>query len=119
MAETHVFEDGQVNQAGRSHPVAMGVRCAIANDIKAKFTFRALDSTVRFSSFGFESANLRLGIHNRPGRYFLESAIEDFNRLSHLEHPDHVAIITIAVIAERDAKWEPLVDAVFVDFADV
>ena len=42
-----------------------------------------------------------------------------FTRLAHLEQADHVAVVDVAVIAQRNAEGEAVVDAVLVDLAEV
>ena len=45
--------------------------------------------------------------------------VQDLERLAHLQDADHVAVIDIAVIAQRNAEIEAVVDAVPVHLANV
>src|SRR6059058_3632162 len=119
MPEAHIFENCEVYQAWRTHPVTIGRWRASADDIKAKFSFWALNTTIGFARFGLKSTYLRLGIHDRSGRDFLQRLFENFDRLAHFEHADHVSIVTISMIAQWNAKGKPIVYAVFVHFANI
>ena len=45
--------------------------------------------------------------------------LENLERLAHFEDAHHVAVVDVAVFAERNAEIEAAVDAVLVDLADV
>jgi hypothetical protein len=45
--------------------------------------------------------------------------LENLDRLAHLEDANHVAVVGVAVRAERDAKLETRIKTVAVDLADV
>src|SRR5687767_4655467 len=46
MSEAKIFEDGEVDEAGRPDAVTIWIRTAIADQIKAELALWALDATV-------------------------------------------------------------------------
>src|ERR1044071_5687470 len=68
VTQAQIFENRQINETRRAHPITIRIRPTVAEEIKTKFAFRGLDTGVRFARLGAESANLRLGIHDRAGR---------------------------------------------------
>ena len=49
----------------------------------------------------------------------VERLLENLERLAHFEHAHHVAVVNIAVFAQRHAEIEAAIDAVVVHFANV
>src|SRR5437899_363843 len=119
LAEAHIFQDGQIDKARWTDAVAIRVRCSIANEVEAQLAFRRFDSPVRFTDFWAEPAQLRFRIHDRAGRQSRDGLLQDFQRFAHFEDADHVAVINVAVVTQRDTEFEPVVNAVFVHFAEI
>ena len=54
-----------------------------------------------------------------PAGNLLEGLLQDPEALAHLERAHHEAIVTVAVIAQRNAKFEPRIKSVAIHFAKV
>ena len=65
MANAHIFEDGEVDEAWRAHVIAIRVGAAVADDIKTKLSLRRFDAAIGFAGLRPKAANLRLRIHDR------------------------------------------------------
>src|SRR5204862_6275206 len=119
MADAHIFENRQVDEAGRTHAIAVRVRRAVANYIKAEFTLGRFDAAVGFADLRPEVAKLGLGINDRPFGNVFERLLQNFQRFAHFQNTDHVAVVNVAVLTDRHAKFEAVIDAVFLHFADI
>src|SRR5271170_33063 len=105
-AETHVFQHSEMNEARRTHPVSIGVGCPIADEVEAKLPFGRLDASVGLTGLRSQTAQFCLRIHNRAARDTVDRLLENLQRLAHLQHSQHVAVVNIAVLAEGHAKVE-------------
>src|SRR5207247_8854961 len=92
---------------------------AVADEIKAKLTFRPFDAAIRFAGLGPKPANLRLWIHNRPGRNVAQGLFKDFQGLAHFQEPNHVPIESVSLLAQWHAEGKAVVDAVLDHLANV
>ena len=72
MTEAHVFQDCEIDQAGRAHAVAIRVRRAIRNEVEAEFSLGRFDAAVGFARLRTKAAQFRLGINDRAVRNFLQ-----------------------------------------------
>src|SRR5579884_956770 len=119
LAEAHVFQNGQVYKAGRTHTITIWIGRTVADEIKTEFAFRAFDAPVSFTSLWPKTANLRFGVHDRPFRNIAQGLVQNLQRLAHLQNADHVTVEHVAVLAKRNAKIKPVVDAVLIHLADI
>ena len=119
MAEAHVFENRQVDEARRAHAIAIRIRRAVADEIEAELAFRRFDAAISFARFRTEAAQFRFRINDRAVGNFRAAPAAEFSRTRAFPDAHHVAVINVAVIAERNAEFEAVVDAVFVHLADV
>src|SRR6266568_6164985 len=62
MAQAHVFEDGQVDEARRAYVVTIGIGRAIADEVKSEFTFGRFDASVSLARLGTEPAQPGFGV---------------------------------------------------------
>ena len=60
VAEAHVFEDGEIDQARRAHAVAVRVGRAVADEVEAELALGRLDAAVGLAGLGAEAADLGL-----------------------------------------------------------
>src|SRR5271170_5037973 len=118
-AEAHVFKDSEMDKARRTHAVAVGVGRSIADEIKAELALRRFNAPIGLAWLGAQAAQFGLRIHDRTGWYAVDRLFQDFERLAHLEDSQHIAIVNVAMLAQRYAKIEAAVDAVIVHFANV
>src|SRR5688572_6993483 len=105
MAEAHVFEHGQVDEAWRAHAVTIRIRAAVADQIEAEFALRSFDATVGFARLGLEAAELGFGINDWAKWNIRERLLQYLQRLVHFEDANHVTIEHIAVLADRDTEF--------------
>src|ERR1035438_9081682 len=56
VAEAHVFEHRQIDEARRAHAVAIRIRRAVADQIKSELAFRAFDAAINFARLRTEAA---------------------------------------------------------------
>src|SRR5262249_7916332 len=91
----------------------------VADQMKTQFALRSFDAAVGLADLGPETAQLGLGIDDWSDGNIVKRAVENFHRFVHFEQADHVAIEGVAVIAERNAKIESVINAVFIDLANV
>src|ERR1017187_9019385 len=112
VAEAHVLQHGQIDEAGRSHAVAIRIGRTVADEIKAQFTLRGLDPPIGFTRLRTESPQFRLRVHDRSGRNVAQSLLQNFHALAHLQNADHVTVVDVAVFAQRHLEVEPSVDAI-------
>src|SRR5438105_9936342 len=104
MPYAHVLEDGQIDQARRTDVIAIRTRRAVADEIKAQFAFWGFDPPISLAGLWLEGAQLRFGIHDGSGGDVFEGLVQNLQRLAHFQHSNHIPIIAIAVVAERDTK---------------
>jgi hypothetical protein len=72
MAEAKILEDGEVDEAGGTNAVAIGVGRAVADEIEAELAFGRFDAAVGLAGLGAEVADLGLGSVMGPlGRSFM------------------------------------------------
>src|SRR5208283_3583178 len=119
VAEAQVLEEREVDERGRAHPVSVGVRAAVADQVEADLALRALDSAVDLPLLRAEAAEPGLRVHDRSVRDVPQRLLEYLDGLPHLEDPDHVAVVRVAVGPERHAEIEARVEAVAVHLAHV
>ena len=119
MAEAHVFQNREVDETRRAHAIAIRIRRAVADEIKSEFAFRAFDATINLAGLWAETAQLRFRIHDRPGGNVAQRLFQNFDALAHFQHAHHVAVVNVAVFADRHLEIEPAVNAVFVHLAQV
>src|SRR5208282_1981279 len=119
MAEAHVFEDRQVDKTGRADAITPGRRPAVADEVKAQFTFGRFNAAVGFAGFGPEIAKFDFGIQDRSGGNVMQGLAENAEGFAHFENPHHVTIKNVPPLSERHAEFEAIVNPVLVHFADV
>ena len=49
VAEAHVFQDRQINEARRTHAITIRIRAAVADQIETELAFRSFDAAIRFA----------------------------------------------------------------------
>src|SRR5256886_8290109 len=49
VAEAHVFQNGQIDQARRTHAIAIRIRPAVADDVETQLAFRRFDTAISFA----------------------------------------------------------------------
>src|SRR4051812_4761278 len=85
VPDAHVFEEGEIDEAGRADAVAVGIRRTVADQIKTKLAFRTLDAAVGFAGLRAETAELRLGIDDRAFGNLRQRLLQDADRLAHFQ----------------------------------
>src|ERR1039458_5376574 len=119
VAKAHVFENRQVDENRGAHAVAVRMRRAVADDVKTKFALRRFDAAIDFAGLRTEAAQFRLRIHDRSGGNVAQRLLQNFDALAHFQNAHHVAVVNVAVFADRHLKIEPAVNAVFVHLAQI
>src|SRR5437016_3350613 len=114
MAQTKIFQDSQVNEARRAHPVTIRIRTAVADQVEPQFALGSLDAPVSFAYGRTEAAELYLWVHHWSGWYLFEGLFQDLNAFAHFQDAHHKAVVGIAMIAERDAELETRIEPVAV-----
>src|SRR6266699_6807066 len=102
MAQAHVFEDGQVDEAWRTYVVTIRIGRAIADEVKSELAFGRFDASVSLARLGSEPAQLGFRIDDWPRREAAQGLLQDVHRLAHFEHPDHVTVVNVPVFTQRD-----------------
>src|SRR5437899_1894021 len=92
LSKTHICKDGQIDEAGRTDAVTIGIGRAVANEIKAQLAFGGFDAAISFTGFGTEAANFCLWIDDGPFRNFLQGLLQEFNRFPHFQDANHVPV---------------------------
>src|SRR5947207_842822 len=119
MAETKGFQHGEINKTRRTHPITVRIRSAITDQIKSELAFWSFDPSIGFADRRPKRAHFDFRIHDRSGGNLGERLFENLDALVHLESSHHQSIISIAMIAERNAEFESRIDSVAVDFPNV
>src|ERR1019366_5039263 len=105
--------------AGRPDPIAVGICSTVADQVKAQFTLRSFNSSIRLARLWSESSDLRLWIHHGTTGNFLERLFQDLDGFADLQNAHHVTVKDVSVITKRHAKLEAIINAVVVYLADV
>ena len=81
--------------------------------------WRCMSSAVRSRPRAADDV-VRIVAQQRPvGRHLVEALLDDAERLAHLLHAHQVAVVDVAVRAERHLEVEAVVDEVRLRLADV
>src|SRR5262249_40644968 len=99
VAQTHVFEDSQVDKTWRAYPITIRIRSAVADQIKSELAFRRFDAAVCFANWRPERPGLHFRIQDRPGLNLGERLFQNFDALAHLQRAHHQSIICVTVLA--------------------
>ena len=70
VTETHVLENREVDETRRAHPIAIRIRAAVADQIKAELALGRFDSTVGFAGWRTKGADFHFRIHDRASGQF-------------------------------------------------
>src|SRR5947207_12773936 len=106
MPETKIFQDGQVNEARRAHPVTIRIRAPVADQVESQFALRTFDAPVSFANWRTEAAELYLWVHHWSGWYLFEGLFQDFDAFAHFQDAHHEPVVGIAVIPQRHPELE-------------
>src|SRR6266853_1294690 len=66
VTQAQIFENGEINEARRTHSVAIRIRSAVTDEIESELAFGRFNAAVRFARRRTKCAELRLWIHDRP-----------------------------------------------------
>ena len=119
MPHAHVFQDRQVDKARRPDAVAIRIRPAVADEIKAELAFGRFDAAVSFAGLGPKPANLRLWVDDRAGRNVAQGLFQNLQGLAHFQEPNHVPIESVSLLAQWHTERKAVVNAVLVNLANV
>ena len=119
MAETHVFENREINKTRRTHAVAIRIRAAIADQVKSELAFGRFNAAVRFAYRRAKRADLHFRIKDRTGLNLSERLFQNFDAFTHFERAHHQAIVGVAMFAQRNAELETRIKSVAIHFANV
>src|ERR1700719_1310333 len=119
VTEAQIFQNGEIDKAWRTHTIAIRIRTAIADQIKSELALRRFNSAIVFSNWRTKSSNLHLLIRDRAGLNLPKRLLENFHAFMHLERAHHQSIVSVAVVAQRNAKFEPWIKSVAVHFPNV
>src|SRR5689334_20679810 len=79
VAEAHILQDREVDQAWWANPVAIGIGRAVTDDIKSKLALRCFNPAVNFPCFGLEAPKFGFGIDDWAGWYLLQGLLKNLN----------------------------------------
>src|SRR6202030_4315436 len=119
VAETEVFENRQIDETRRTHPITVWIRSAVADEIKAELALGRFNSAVRFAYRRSERPDLHLGIHDWPRLNLGECLFQKLDTLAHLQRAHHQTIISVTMFAEWNPEFESWIKPVAVHFANV
>src|SRR5208337_2600794 len=118
MAQAHQLKGSQVDEAGAANVVAIGRTGAVGDDIVSKLAFGVLDAGIGLAGGNLDLVALLAG-EDWPVGNVADGLLENLGAFPHLEQPDVIPIVKVAVRARDDVEVEPIVDAVRGGAADV
>eukprot|EP01137_Pigoraptor_chileana_P034030 Opistho-2@25945 len=138
----HRVKSGEMRKARRTDLAAVGLGCAIRHEVHTKLALRSLDRRVRSSCGNGISLRVELEVvdeclhrvlHFGPSRggdlvvvntdlalgHIVQALVDNAQRLPHLLTADQIAVVAVAVAADRNIKLHAVVHIVGLRLADV
>src|SRR5437588_8683549 len=112
MTETEIFKNSEVDETRRAHAIAIRIWSAVANQIKSELAFWSFDPAIGFANWRPKRADLHFWVHDWSRLNLCERLLQNLDALMHLESAHHQAIVSVAMIAERDPKFESRINSV-------
>src|SRR5438093_7798745 len=119
LPQAHVFENREVDEAGRAHAVTVWIRSTVADEVESEFAFGRLDAAIGFARLGPKAAQPGFRIEDRSLGNFFQRLLENLQALAHFEDANHVTVVDVTVLAQRHPEAESPVDAIAVHLSDV
>src|SRR5215468_6913237 len=113
----HFVERLQIDKRRRPNTHTIGLRAAVADNVITQDAFGAFDGVINLPWRGFQ--NFSDACHDRARGNIFDGLQADKARLAHLFDAHHVAVVGIAVDADRNFKFVLVVGGVRHGFAEV
>src|SRR3954462_700621 len=84
VSNAHVFQNSEVDEAGRTNSISIRICRPIADQEKSKLALRSFDPAIGFSGGRTERAHLHLGIHDRARSDLGKGLLQNLDALAHL-----------------------------------
>src|SRR5687768_1737197 len=102
MADRHALERLQIDVGRRANPHAIRFARAVAHQVDAQLSLRRFNRVIDLSDRRLDY--LRHFCHHRTFGKPVQRLLDNGSRLPHLRHAYEIAIIRVAVFAERDLE---------------
>src|SRR5438477_6700316 len=104
MSLRHHWQRLQIDEGWGTHAAAVGVlRFAVADDVVAELPFRRFDRVIDLPFRWTDDArDFRFDVTGRRGLDHRNALLEDAPRLPHLRHAHQVAVVRVAILADRN-----------------